>query len=116
LGRILGALALLPSGSFLFVMSEFLDSFSRGGNSFSASSSRGGGGPRKDAPIMRDLMLSLDELYVGCTKKMKIERMVQSSSGQKTETKILQVDVKAGFKEGTKITFEDSGDEKPGFD
>lgn len=46
---------------------------------------------------------------------MKIERTVStSSSDSHIESKILQVDVRPGFKEGTKITFEQSGDEHPG--
>jgi DnaJ-class molecular chaperone len=116
--EIFGSGSDFPSSSFRYFFYVYgvknVNSFSKGGNSFSHSSSRSGSGPRKDSPITRDLVISLDELYIGCVKKMKIERTIHSSSGPKTETKILQVDVKAGFKEGTKITFEESGDEKPG--
>lgn len=77
------------------------------------TSTRSAQGPPKDPPIVRDLLLSLDELYLGCSKKMKIERNIKTSSDSRMETKILQVDIKPGFKEGTKITFEQSGDERP---
>ena len=33
-------------------------------------------GPVKDAPIQRELPVSLEDLYSGCTKKLKITRKV----------------------------------------
>ncbi|KAK2953555.1 putative Chaperone protein DnaJ [Blattamonas nauphoetae] len=67
----------------------------------------------QDPPIHHDLNLSLDELYTGCTKKMKIERTVLKEGHPQQESTVLQIDIKPGYKEGTKITFERSGDEKP---
>jgi DnaJ homolog subfamily B member 13 len=38
----------------------------------------GRGRKKQDLPIERDLMLSLEEVYHGCIKKMKISRRVNS--------------------------------------
>lgn len=34
--------------------------------------------PKKDPPITKDLFLTLEEVYSGCTKKMKISRRVRT--------------------------------------
>ncbi|KAK2941069.1 putative Chaperone protein DnaJ [Blattamonas nauphoetae] len=69
--------------------------------------------PVQDPPVTHELGLTLDELYAGCTKKMKIERTVMGEGGSRRESTILQIDIKPGYKEGTKITFERYGDENP---
>ena len=38
----------------------------------------GRGRKKKDSPIERDLYLSLEEVFHGCTKKMKISRRVRT--------------------------------------
>lgn len=83
-----------------------------GGGPFGGMGGMGGRpqGPRKDPPIEVKLACSLEELYTGCTKKMKINR--QTSSGRAEE--ILEIHVKPGWKRGTKITFTEKGDERPG--
>lgn len=49
--------------------------------------------------------------FVGCLKKMKINRKVQQMDGSIIqEEKILNVEVKRGWKAGTKITFPKEGD------
>jgi len=69
----------------------------------------------RDAPIQHDVSVSLDELYTGCTKKMKISRRVVSPDGTSSvQEKILTVDIKPGWKAGTKITFPEEGDQYPG--
>lgn len=76
----------------------------------------GGGIPRqrKEKPIIRNFYCSLEELYTGCTKKMKVTKTIYDASGRGTPVeKILTIDVKPGWKEGTKVTFEREGDEKP---
>jgi len=74
------------------------------------------GKKRQDPTIMRDLPLSLEDVLHGATKKMKITRRVMSDSGQSTrsEEKILSIDVKPGWKAGTRITFAQEGDQLPG--
>ncbi|KAI5623471.1 dnaJ-like subfamily B member 1, partial [Silurus asotus] len=70
---------------------------------------------RQDPPVTHELHLSLEEVLSGCTKKMKISRRRLNPDGQTTrsEEKILAVEVKKGWKEGTKITFPKEGDQTP---
>eukprot|EP00123_Amoebidium_parasiticum_P010148 comp19921_c0_seq1/m.24180 comp19921_c0_seq1/g.24180 ORF comp19921_c0_seq1/g.24180 comp19921_c0_seq1/m.24180 type:complete len:360 (-) comp19921_c0_seq1:378-1457(-) len=74
----------------------------------------GSPGPTQDPPIERDLFVTLEELYVGTTKKLKISKKVHTGSSVRTEQKILEVNVKPGWKSGTKITFAKEGDQYPG--
>ncbi|XP_048227636.1 dnaJ homolog subfamily B member 1 isoform X2 [Ricinus communis] len=69
--------------------------------------------PRKPAPVESKLPCSLEELYSGSTRKMKISRTVVDGHGRQVqETEILTIDVKPGWKKGTKITFPDKGNEQ----
>lgn len=70
---------------------------------------------RQDAPVLHDLKVSLEDLLKGCTKKMKISRRVLNPDGRttRTEDKVLDINVKPGWKEGTKITFPREGDQLP---
>ncbi|XP_058074699.1 uncharacterized protein LOC131223339 [Magnolia sinica] len=73
----------------------------------------GGGTPRKPPPVETKLPCSLEELYSGSTRKMKISRNVLDANGRLApETEILTIDVKPGWKKGTKITFPDKGNEQ----
>uniref|UniRef100_A0A8C3GFY9 DnaJ heat shock protein family (Hsp40) member B1 n=1 Tax=Cairina moschata TaxID=8855 RepID=A0A8C3GFY9_CAIMO len=77
---------------------------------------RNGGGCRKqDPPVLYELKVSLEEIYAGCTKKMKISHKRLNPDGKtvRTEDKILTIEVKRGWKEGTKITFPKEGDQTP---
>lgn len=104
--------------------------FNIGGFPFSFTSTNlGGAGPRvkqtmgqtnkskplkQDAPVERNLEVSLEDIMKGCTKKMKLNRNVYDpSTGQtKREEKIMQINVKPGWKSGTKIRFEKEGDRR----
>lgn len=68
---------------------------------------------KKDPPVVHELKVSLEEVFSGCTKKMKISRKRLNPDGctMRSEDKILTVDIKRGWKEGTKITFPREGDE-----
>lgn len=69
---------------------------------------------RQDPPIERELPVSLDEVLTGCTKKMKITRRVTEPNGNTfKEDKILTINIKPGWKAGTKITFNNEGDQSP---
>ncbi|KAJ1396172.1 HSP40/DnaJ peptide-binding [Sesbania bispinosa] len=71
--------------------------------------------PRKSAPIERTLQCSLEDLYKGTTKKMKISRDVTDASGRPTTVEeILTIEIKPGWKKGTKITFPEKGNEQRG--
>ncbi|KAL3615107.1 hypothetical protein CASFOL_040768 [Castilleja foliolosa] len=71
-------------------------------------------GPRKAPPIERTLPCSLEELYKGTSKKMKISREIADASGKTMPVEeILTIDIKPGWKKGTKITFQEKGNEQP---
>ena len=68
-----------------------------------------------DSFIQHDVSVSLDKLYTGCTKKMKISRRVVSPDGTSSvQEKVFTVEIKPGWKSGTKITFPEEGDQFPG--
>ncbi|KAF8786084.1 dnaJ homolog subfamily B member 4-like [Argiope bruennichi] len=70
---------------------------------------------KQDPPVIHDLYVSLEDVLIGCTKKMKIERNVLNPDRITTrrENKILTINVKPGWKAGTKITFKEEGDQNP---
>ena len=69
----------------------------------------------QDPPIYHDLFVSLEDIASGTTKKMKISRKVLGSDNRTThvEDKVLTIDIKPGWKAGTKITFPREGDQSP---
>lgn len=68
-----------------------------------------------DPPLEHDLYVTLEDINTGCSKKMKISKMVVQPDGSaRKEEKILQITVKPGWKAGTKITFPREGDQIPG--
>ncbi|XP_059641461.1 uncharacterized protein LOC132283521 [Cornus florida] len=82
---------------------------------------RGGGSegssivPRKGAPIEQPQPCSLEDLYKGANKKMRISREVIDTSGRPTTVEeILTIEIKPGWKKGTKITFPEKGNEQKG--
>ncbi|MCD7463797.1 hypothetical protein HAX54_051403 [Datura stramonium] len=77
---------------------------------FSQSTSR-----RKPQPIEKKLECTLEELCNGCVKKVMITRDVVATTGLIVkEEEVVTINVKPGWKKGTKITFEGKGDERPG--
>ncbi|KAG2707302.1 hypothetical protein I3760_05G142500 [Carya illinoinensis] len=69
----------------------------------------------KAAAIESKLACTLEELYTGCRKKMRIARSVPDEFGRpKTVEEILKIDIKPGWKKGTKITFPEKGNQEPG--
>jgi len=70
---------------------------------------------RQDPAIVRELLVSPEEILSGTTKKLKITRKVLNPDGRTTrsEDKILTIDIKPGWKAGTKITFPKEGDQTP---
>ncbi|KAE9555749.1 hypothetical protein FO519_000963 [Halicephalobus sp. NKZ332] len=70
---------------------------------------------RQDPTVQHELPVSLEDIHKGCTKKMRITRKVVSADGSvKTEDKVLSINIKPGWKSGTKITFPKEGDQMPG--
>ncbi|KAJ4885954.1 DNAJ heat shock family protein [Raphanus sativus] len=98
-----------PGGGFRFSEDVFSSYRSSPGETSNAVP------PRKAAPIERQLPCSLEDLYKGITKKMKISRDVLDSSWRQTTVEeILTIEIKPGWKKGTKITFPEKGNEQRG--
>jgi len=84
-------------------------------NSFSESMR----GARATTPevttVERPLPLSIEDLFSGVTKKMKIKRKMFDDSGKRTTTDtVLEVPIKPGLKKGSKIRFKGVGDQEEG--
>lgn len=78
-----------------------------------------GGAPRDATPevttVERALPLTLEELFNGITKKMKIKRKTFDESGKRTTSdQVLEVPIKPGLKKGSKIKFKGVGDQEEG--
>ena len=84
-----------------------------------------GGGPRGQmaqatktkAPLVNHtLFVTLEDLFTGTTKRMRItsKRVVDGSGTMQQIAAEKEIVVKPGWKNGTKITFENEGDEAPG--
>lgn len=72
-------------------------------------------GLRKASPIENKLPCTLEELYNGSVRKMKISRNISGSGGKTMNVEeVLTIKVKPGWKTGTKITFPEKGNEQPG--
>jgi len=78
------------------------------------------GGPRAATPevtvLERPLMVSMEDLFKGTTKKMKIQRKKFDDATGKLgkEERLLTMDIKPGFKAGGKFKFTDVGDQVEG--
>ncbi|KAI0140570.1 HSP40/DnaJ peptide-binding protein [Xylariaceae sp. FL1272] len=75
--------------------------------------------PRDNAPevttVERALPLTLEELFNGITKKMKIKRKTFDDTGKRTTSdQVLEVPIKPGLKKGSKIKFKGVGDQEEG--
>ncbi|CAG2058544.1 unnamed protein product [Timema podura] len=89
------------------------------GNAFrSHSFNFHGGSPTRakdkiqDPAVEHDMYVAMEDITKGCTKKMKISRRVLQTDGSaKKEDKVLTINVKPGWKAGTKITFQREGDQ-----
>lgn len=64
----------------------------------------------KPSEITRPLKLSLEDLYSGSVKHLKVGRKLFDGS---TEDKVLEINVLPGWKDGTKIRFPRAGNELP---
>ncbi|CAH8288565.1 unnamed protein product, partial [Schistosoma bovis] len=68
---------------------------------------------QQDPPIYHDLSVSLQDVLHGTTKKIRITRARLNPDGQasRQEEKTVEIEVKKGWKAGTKITFPREGNE-----
>jgi len=71
---------------------------------------------RQATPFQQNFPCTLEDLYNGCIKKMKITKDVLDLSGNTIQVeKVVTIQVQKGWKAGTKITFQREGDDiKPG--
>jgi DnaJ family protein B protein 4 len=84
-------------------------------SSFSGPEGRGRDSTPEITTVERPLPLSLEELYNGITKKMKIKRKTFDESGKRVQTdQLLEVPIKPGLKKGSKIKFNGVGDQVEG--
>jgi len=72
----------------------------------------------KNNPVKRDLWLSFEELYFGCTKKIMICKKILQPDGKSTfiQNKVLSVDIEKGSVGGQSITFPNEGDQDANFE
>ncbi|TAQ86657.1 hypothetical protein B7494_g5007 [Chlorociboria aeruginascens] len=92
-----------------------------GGRGRNAGSQRGYESKKREATpevttVERPLLLTLEELFKGTHKKMKIKQKKFDDVTQKrvTKDKVLEMDVKPGLKKGSKIKFNNVGDKEEG--
>lgn len=71
---------------------------------------------RKQKDTEMVLNLTLEELFTGVTKRLKITRNVVNADGRIDRVaKVHEVVIKPGYKAGTKIRFNNAGSEAPGY-
>jgi DnaJ family protein B protein 4 len=94
-----------------------------GGRSGGARHSSGMPGSMRQRPrspevtvVERPLPVTLEELFKGAHKKMKIKRKTfdPATGKRSTQDKILEMDIKPGLKAGSKIKFAGVGDQEEG--
>lgn len=68
------------------------------------------------SPTLRISLSTLEELFRGTHKKMKIKRKAfdEHTGKRTTQDKVLEMDIKPGLKKGSKIKFKDVGDQEEG--
>ncbi|KAJ4890389.1 DNAJ heat shock family protein [Raphanus sativus] len=70
---------------------------------------------RKAPAVENPLPCSLEDLCKGVKKKMRLSRNVYDASGRmRVVEEILPIEIKPGWKRGTKLTFPKKGNEEPG--
>ncbi|KAF7316668.1 DnaJ-domain-containing protein [Mycena chlorophos] len=67
--------------------------------------------PTAPSEITRPLKLSLNELYSGTTKRLKVGRRLLDGT---SEEKVHEIQVQPGWKSGTKVRFPHAGNDVPG--
>lgn len=95
--------------NFPFNGNDFFNQFF-GNNSFNSEKQYDHQTNAKIKTITKDIFLTLEELYFGTVKKLKITRKIYYSPlFYNNENEILTLNIKKGYKEGTKITFNGKG-------
>ena len=83
---------------------------------FGASDARQRAATPEVTTVERQLQLTLEELFKGVHKKMKIKRKAfdEVTGKRTTQDKVLEMDIKPGLKKGSKIKFKGVGDQEEG--
>jgi DnaJ family protein B protein 4 len=83
---------------------------------FGASDARQRAPTPEVTTVERPLPLTLEELFKGAHKKMKIKRKAfdEVTGKRTTQDKVLEMDIKPGLKKGSKIKFKGVGDQEEG--
>jgi DnaJ homolog subfamily B member 4 len=103
-------------GGGMFTDDDDMAGFARSSSPFGSQRRRSSFPPESSKPSSKasemtfPLKVSLEELYNGATKRMKVSRKLLSG---KTEDKILEITVLPGWKSGTKVRFPHAGNEVP---
>ena len=64
------------------------------------------------APVQFDIPISLEEFFHGCIKKRKvIRKRLRPDFSIFEESEVLTIEIKPGWRDGTKLTYEGFGDE-----
>lgn len=66
---------------------------------------------RKIPPLIVEVPCTLEQLNSSTTRKLKVHRNING----RHEEKVLLLDLKPWWKDGTKVTFDGEGDQKPGY-
>ncbi|KAJ3402769.1 DnaJ sub B member 13 [Chytriomyces hyalinus] len=71
--------------------------------------------PAQDQPVEKTLEVTLEELYMGTVKKIRVTRKVLNDDCITTMDvdKILTIEIQRGWKNGTRVTFPREGDQGP---
>jgi len=85
-------------------------------NGGDAGGMRSSNRPKKAEPVIYPLSVTLEDLYSGAVKKVRItsKRIMDTNGTTAPISSDKVITVKQGWKDGTKITFENEGDESPG--
>jgi DnaJ family protein B protein 4 len=72
--------------------------------------------PQEATAVERDLLVTLEQLFKGAQRKLNVKRKVidLATGKRKIEDKALTVDIKPGYKAGTKIKYKGWGDQDEG--
>jgi len=70
-------------------------------------------GGQQQRPVSAQLQCSLDEIYTGCTKRLKVRHPSSQWRGSTRPEHVYEITVKPGWKDGTKVKFKQIGDMPP---
>lgn len=97
-----------------------LESMFGGMGGFPGAGSEGLGGRKRGrgrGPQEVTLPVSLEELFTGTKKKVKVKRQVNAAGGGGAMTEaeeVIEIEVRPGWKAGTRLTYAGKGNEVPG--